>query len=92
MARDEFEHLVGGDRLMTTIGDFKLRAARIIEEEQARANPDNALLAFACDAIRLAREFGGFYHGALDAVASRLPRAVTEDETTMLVTPSGEVK
>lgn len=68
MARDEFEHLVLGDRIETTIGQFKLRAASIIETEQARANPDNALISFACDAIRLAREYGGFYHGVLDRV------------------------
>jgi hypothetical protein len=71
MARDEFEGLVGGDRLMTTIGEFKQRAAVIIEEEQAKANPDNHLITFACDAIRLAREFGGFYRTTLDTVASK---------------------
>jgi hypothetical protein len=71
MARDNFEHLVGGDMLTTTIGDFKLRAARIIEAEQAKANPDNYLIAFACDAIRFAREFGGFYHDTLDTLAAK---------------------
>lgn len=70
LARDEFEHLVAGDRLGTTIGQFKQRAAVIIEEEQAKANPDNHLISFACDAMRLAREFGGFYHTTLDTVAS----------------------
>lgn len=69
MARDEFEHLVAGDRLMTTIGQFKLRAACIIQEEQDKASPDNSLISFACDAIRLAREFGGFYHTTVDTVA-----------------------
>lgn len=71
MARDEFEHLAAGDRLETTIGNFKLRAARIIEAEQAKANPDNSLIAFACDAIRFAREHGTFWHNLLDSAAKR---------------------
>lgn len=74
MARDEFEHLAAGDRLETTIGQFKLRAARIIEEEQAKASPDNALISFACDAIRFAREYGTFYHTILDSAADRMDR------------------
>jgi hypothetical protein len=72
LARDEFEGLVAGDRLEITIGQFKQRAAVIIEEEQAKTNPDNHLIAFACDAIRLAREFGGFYHTTLDTIVRKL--------------------
>jgi hypothetical protein len=74
MARDEFEGLVCGDRLETTIGQFKQRAAIIIEEQQARTNPDNHLIGFACDAIRLAREFGSFYHTALDSILAAVER------------------
>lgn len=79
MARDEFEYLVLGDRCETTLSQFKLRAACIIQTEQARANPDNALISFACDAIRLAREYGGFlsldarYRRAFHAVADPSP-------------------
>lgn len=68
MARDEFEHLVAGDMLPTTVGQFKQRAAVIIEEEQGNANPDNHLISFACDAIRLAREHGTFYHNTVDTL------------------------
>jgi hypothetical protein len=56
MAQDEYERLVAGDRLETTIAQFKQRASVILLEEQAKANPDNYLISFACDAIRLARE------------------------------------
>lgn len=55
---DEFEGLVAGRVCLVTLGDFKLRAARIIEDEQAKASPDNALIDFACNAVRLAREYG----------------------------------
>lgn len=54
---DAFDGLVAGRRLETTISQFQCRAANILEAEQAKANPDNALIAFACDAIRLAREY-----------------------------------
>lgn len=74
MARDEFEHLVAGDVLPTTIGNFKLRAARIIEDEQAKANPDNALILFACDAIRFAREHGNTWHTTLDTISEAIER------------------
>lgn len=56
LAQDEYEGLVAGSRLETTVAQFKLRAAVIIQEEQAKPLPDNHLIAFACDAIRLARE------------------------------------
>lgn len=51
------ENLVVGDRLEISLEAFMARAAAIIEAEQGDANPDNALLGFACDAIRLAREY-----------------------------------
>ena len=39
-----------------TFAQFTRRAGVLIEEEQAKPLPDNALIAFLCDAIRLARE------------------------------------
>lgn len=47
---------VEGDMLPTTLAQFELRASRLLEDEQAKANPDNALIGFLCDAVRLARE------------------------------------
>lgn len=48
--------LVAGDMLPTTLWQFTLRANRLLEDEQAKVSPDNALISFLCDAVRLARE------------------------------------
>lgn len=48
--------LIGGDTLPTTLAQFELRALRLLQDEQSKPNPDNALVAFLCDAVRLARE------------------------------------
>jgi hypothetical protein len=47
---------VAGDSLPTTLANFEHRATHWLGEEQARANPNNALIALLCDAVRLARE------------------------------------
>lgn len=47
---------VGGRRLLRSLADFE-RACKVhIAEEQDKLNPDNALIALLCDAVRLARE------------------------------------
>lgn len=53
---DEFQHVVAGQRMNITLFDFKLRACRHLEDEQAKTNPDNALIALLCEGVRLARE------------------------------------
>jgi hypothetical protein len=80
MARDEFSHLVSDAMMSTTIGFFKQRAAVIIEEEQAKPNPDNHLIQFACDAIRLAREYGSFWHTTLDTIERRTSTSLVKSE------------
>lgn len=47
---------VAGDSLPTTLWQFEQRASVLLSDEQAKANPDNALIGFICDAVRLARE------------------------------------
>lgn len=47
---------VAGDTLPTTLAQFILRASRLLSDEQAKPNPDSALIAFLCDTVRLARE------------------------------------
>lgn len=49
-------NLVAGDTLPTTLAQFQLRANRLLQDEQEKPNPDNALVGFLCDAVRLARE------------------------------------
>jgi hypothetical protein len=56
VSMDEFEHVVAGRRMNISLFDFKLRACRHLEDEQAKANPDNALIAVLCEGVRLARE------------------------------------
>gem|GEM_PF-4593649 len=53
LARDDYEGVVLGDHLPMPIGQFKRQAAVIIEEEQAKPNPDSALIEFACNAMRM---------------------------------------
>jgi hypothetical protein len=47
---------VGGDRLERTLADFERACLVCLDDEQRRPNPDNALIAVLCDAVRLARE------------------------------------
>lgn len=51
---------VAGRVLTVPIQTFVNRCLVHIEEEQRRANPDNALIAVLCDAVRLAREYVDF--------------------------------
>ena len=51
----------GGERLVAgryegTFAQFTRRAGVLIHEEQAKPLPDNTLIAFLCDSIRMARE------------------------------------
>jgi hypothetical protein len=74
MSLDEYEELVLGHHLPMSIGQFKRQAAVLIQSEQDQANPDNGLIEFAANAIRLAREHGSYYHNTLDALARHLER------------------
>lgn len=44
------------DLMQCSLGDFARRLAVAIREEQAKPNPDNALIALLCDAARLGDE------------------------------------
>lgn len=47
---------IGGDALPITI-EAHVRSCRVLlDEEQRRPNPDNALIATLCNSVRLARE------------------------------------
>lgn len=47
---------VAGRRLTTSHVDFERSCAVLIETEQSKPLPDNALIGVLCDAIRLSRE------------------------------------
>lgn len=51
------EASVGGSVLDCSVGEFQHRCQRWIAEEQCKINPDNALIALICDAVRLSREY-----------------------------------
>lgn len=40
-----------------SLGYFERRCLVHMEDEQEKPNPDNALIAVLCDAVRLAREY-----------------------------------
>jgi hypothetical protein len=44
-------------RMQITFAQFELRCQHLIQEEQAKAFPDNALIGVLCDAVRLKREY-----------------------------------
>lgn len=44
-------------RLEGSINNFISRCETTIESEQGKGEPDNALIALLCDAVRLAREY-----------------------------------
>jgi hypothetical protein len=48
--------IVGGSYMTMTGAEYLKRAKRLIEEEQMKPNPYNALIAFLCEAVRLWRE------------------------------------
>ena len=48
--------LVAGERIATTILEFQEKCAVRIEREQRETNPETALIALLCEAIRLGRE------------------------------------
>lgn len=48
---------VAGDVCLRSIADFERAATVYLAEEQRKPNPDNALVALLCDAVRLAREY-----------------------------------
>jgi len=50
------ERIVGGAFMERTLAEFVQACEVHIEEEQAKASPDSALIGLLCDAVRLARE------------------------------------
>jgi hypothetical protein len=55
-------------RMERTIADFERACLVHLADEQRRPNPDNALIAVLCDAVRLSREQG---KGCLDPPRSK---------------------
>jgi hypothetical protein len=55
-AEETSQSHVAGDVLPMPLWQFEQRANVLLDELTSRANPDNALLGFICDAVRLARE------------------------------------
>jgi hypothetical protein len=81
---------VAGDTLTTTLWQFEQRASVLLSDEQSKANPDNALIGFICDAVRLARENAKMATG-LGAVIETERRAVEPGATLgikVIVDPS----
>lgn len=57
MSNDSLDRrMVAGDRMSITLAEFKRRCCVRIQEEQDKTNPDNAVIALWCEAVRLARE------------------------------------
>ncbi len=50
------EVMVAGDYLPRSIASFERSVNVLLADEQRKPNPDNALIAVLCDAVRLARE------------------------------------
>lgn len=48
---------VGGGRLPTSLAEFERRCRVLLRDEQAKPNPDNALVDALCNGVRLAREY-----------------------------------
>lgn len=48
---------VAGDRVGRSLADLQQAALVLIEEEQAKIAPNNALIACLCDTVRLIREY-----------------------------------
>lgn len=47
---------VEGRRCLMSLADMERRGRLLIREEQEKANPDNMLIDFICNAVRLGRE------------------------------------
>ena len=47
---------IGGDVLPVPLWQFERSASVLLADEQAKVAPDNALIGFICNAVRLARE------------------------------------
>jgi len=47
---------VAGDLCLTSLNEFRERGQLLLKEEQEKPLPNNALIDFICNAIRLARE------------------------------------
>lgn len=47
---------VAGERLNGSISDYYRRLLVCLDEEQRKLNPDTALIAVLCDAVRFTRE------------------------------------
>lgn len=56
---------VAGDYLPMPLAQFVQRAKVLLAEEQEKPLPDNALIGFLCDAVRLARENNRLGGGAI---------------------------
>jgi hypothetical protein len=58
---------VAGQTLPCSLAEFEHRCRVQLGHEQSKLNPDTALVALLCDAVRLSREYG--------SVAFRAPEA-----------------
>lgn len=61
--------LVAGERMERPIYAFVLACDHLLADEQAKPNPDNALIAVLCDAVRLTRELAALAKEPLRAEA-----------------------
>ena len=78
---------IGGRQLRCPLPEFETRCLIHIEEEHRKANPDNALIALLCDAVRLAREYGDYAVAIstanirnIVAAANAVPKLIAENE------------
>ena len=60
---DICDNLVGGNFMLKTGDEYLKRAKCLIEDEQRKPNPDNALIGFLCESVRLWREMQGYQIG-----------------------------
>lgn len=58
-------------RMECTLMDLERRARIHLRNEQAKSNPDNALIATLCDAVRCAREYVEYATGPIYVPPSR---------------------
>lgn len=81
---------IGGRQLRCPLPEFETRCLIHIEEEHRKANPDNALIALLCDAVRLAREYGDYAVAIstanirnIVAAANAIPGLIAEKEALL---------
>ncbi len=60
---------VAGDRLLTTIREFSRRTLVLLEEEQRKPSPDNALVGHLCETVRFTREHIDYVRNYLAAAS-----------------------